>query len=59
MYQFHILRNVVLQTSQVLRYPTAYAIGEAITVPLTGWFAARFGAVKVFVVSMIMFGIFQ
>ena len=35
----------------------AGAVGEAITVPLTGWFAARFGAVRVFVVSMVLFGI--
>ena len=38
---------------------TSFAVGEAITVPLTGWFAARFGAVRVFVVSMILFGIFS
>jgi len=38
---------------------TAYAVGEAITVPLTGWLAARFGAIRVFVVSMIMFGVFS
>ncbi len=37
----------------------AGAVGEAITVPLTGWFAARFGAVRVFVVSMVLFGIFS
>lgn len=38
---------------------TSFAVGEAITVPLTGWFAARFGAVRVFVLSMILFGIFS
>jgi len=38
---------------------TSFAVGEAITVPLTGWFAARFGAVRVFVVSMVLFGIFS
>ena len=31
---------------------TSFAVGEAITVPLTGWFAARFGAVRVFVWSI-------
>ena len=27
---------------------TSYAVAEAITVPLTGWLAGRFGAVRVF-----------
>ncbi len=36
---------------------TSYAVAEAITVPLTGWLAARFGAVRVFVTSMLFFGI--
>ncbi|MGC4080434.1 MAG: DHA2 family efflux MFS transporter permease subunit [Rubrivivax sp.] len=38
---------------------TSYAVGEAITVPLTGWLAARFGSVRVFVCSMVLFGIFS
>lgn len=38
---------------------TSYAVAEAITVPLTGWFTARFGSVKVFVVAMAAFGIFS
>jgi MFS transporter, DHA2 family, multidrug resistance protein len=38
---------------------TAYAIGEAITVPLTGWLSARFGAMRVFFMSMVLFGIFS
>lgn len=38
---------------------TAYAVAEAITVPLTGWLSARFGAVKVFSVSVLMFGVFS
>jgi len=36
---------------------TAYAVAEAITVPLTGWLSARFGAVKVFSLAVLMFGI--
>ena len=36
---------------------TSYSVAEAIVVPLTGWLAQRFGAVKVFVVGMIGFGI--
>jgi DHA2 family multidrug resistance protein len=38
---------------------TSYAVGEAITVPLTGWLAARFGSVRVFVGSMLLFGVFS
>jgi len=36
---------------------TSYAVAEAITVPLTGWLAQRFGAVKVFCVAMVSFGL--
>jgi DHA2 family multidrug resistance protein len=38
---------------------TSYAVAEAITVPLTGWLASRFGSVKVFSVSMLGFGVFS
>ncbi len=38
---------------------TSYAVAEAITVPLTGWLAARFGAVRVFSLSVVMFGVFS
>ncbi|WP_417069884.1 DHA2 family efflux MFS transporter permease subunit [Niveibacterium terrae] len=46
-------------TSQGTWVITSYAVAEAITVPLTGWLAARFGAVRVFVVSMALFGAFS
>ncbi len=46
-------------TSQGTWVITAYAVGEAITVPLTGWLSSRFGAVRVFVGSMVLFGIFS
>lgn len=36
---------------------TSYAVAEAVVVPLTGWLAARFGSVKVFVFGMIGFGV--
>lgn len=35
---------------------TAYAVAEAITVPLTGWLTSRFGGVRVFSFSIFMFG---
>jgi len=38
---------------------TSYAVAEAITVPLTGWLAGRFGAVRLFCVSVVLFGIFS
>ncbi len=38
---------------------TAYAVAEAITVPLTGWLSARFGAVRVFGLSVVFFGVFS
>ncbi len=38
---------------------TSYAVAEAITVPLTGWLAGRFGAVRVFCLSVVLFGIFS
>lgn len=46
-------------TSQGTWVITSYAVGEAITVPLTGWLAARFGSVRVFVGSFLLFGLFS
>jgi DHA2 family multidrug resistance protein len=36
---------------------TSYAVAEAITVPLSGWLAGRFGAVRTFVFSIIGFAV--
>src|SRR6202789_1185955 len=36
---------------------TSYSVAEAIVVPLTGWLAQRFGAVKLFVVAILGFGV--
>jgi DHA2 family multidrug resistance protein len=46
-------------TSQGTWVITAYAVGEAVTVPLTGWLSARFGAVRVFSAAMVLFGAFS
>lgn len=35
---------------------TSYAVAEAITVPLTGWLAARFGGVLMFTLAVELFG---
>jgi MFS transporter, DHA2 family, multidrug resistance protein len=37
----------------------SYAVAEAITVPLTGWLAARFGAVRLFCIAVVLFGVFS
>ncbi len=44
-------------TSQGTWIITAYAVAEAITVTLSGWLAARFGAVRVFSLSVVLFGV--
>jgi DHA2 family multidrug resistance protein len=36
---------------------TSYSVAEAITVPLTGWLAQRFGSVRTFAVAMCCFGL--
>ncbi|NBC36971.1 DHA2 family efflux MFS transporter permease subunit [Novosphingobium sp. FSY-8] len=38
---------------------TSYAVAEAITVPLTGWLANRFGAQRVFLACYFAFGVFS
>jgi MFS transporter, DHA2 family, multidrug resistance protein len=38
---------------------TSYAVAEAISVPLTGWLASRFGSIRVFVTCFAMFGVFS
>jgi DHA2 family multidrug resistance protein len=36
---------------------TSYAVAEAITAPLTGWLAARFGAARVFSLALLAFAL--
>lgn len=52
-----IAGNLGATTSQGTWVITSYAVAEAISVPLTGWLAARFGAVRVFSVAMGFFGL--
>ena len=52
-----IAGNLGATTSQGTWVITSYAVAEAITVPLTGWLAARFGAVRVFATAMGLFGL--
>src|SRR5262245_13496182 len=38
---------------------TSYSVAEAVVVPLTGWLAGRFGAVRVFTTAIMLFGVFS
>ncbi len=53
----HIAGGLAVSPSQGTWVITSYAVAEAITVPLTGWLAQRFGAVRVFVTALIGFGL--
>jgi len=48
-----------ISSSQGTWVITSYSVAEAIVVPLTGWLAGRFGAVRVFASSMVLFGVFS
>lgn len=55
----NIAGSLGTSTSQGTYVITSYAVAEAIAVPLTGWLASRFGAVRVFVTCFILFGVFS
>src|SRR5690606_16153710 len=55
----HIAGALAVSPAQGTWVITSYAVAEAITVPLTGWLAGRFGAVRVFVFGMVGFGVFS
>ena len=55
----HIAGSLAVSPNEGTWVITSYAVAEAITVPLTGWLAARFGAVRVFVVACVCFGLFS
>jgi MFS transporter, DHA2 family, multidrug resistance protein len=48
-----------ISSSQGTWIITSYSVAEAVIVPLTGWLAGRFGAVRVFTTTMAMFGAFS
>lgn len=50
---------LAVSSSQGTWVITSYSVAEAVVVPLTGWLAARFGTVKVFVAGMVGFGLFS
>jgi len=55
----HITGSLAVSSSQGTWVITSYAVAEAICVPLTGWLAGRFGAVRLFVISLIGFTVFS
>lgn len=54
-----IAGSLGITPSQAVWLITSYAVAEAVSVPLTGWLATRFGSVRVMSVSMAAFGIFS
>ena len=55
----HIAGNMGITLDQGTWIITSYAVAEAVCVPLTGWLAARFGSVRVFVTGLAGFGFFS
>jgi MFS transporter, DHA2 family, multidrug resistance protein len=55
----HIAGGLAVSPSQGVWTITSYAVADAISVPLTGWLASRFGSVRVFVTCTIAFGFFS
>jgi DHA2 family multidrug resistance protein len=55
----HIAGGLAISPTQGTWVITSYAVAEAITVPLSGWLAARFGTVRWLLVSMAGFGLFS
>src|SRR5215475_4749584 len=55
----NIAGGLGISSSQGTWVITSYSVAEAIIVPLTGWLAARFGAVRVFTTAMALFGVFS
>lgn len=55
----HIAGGLAVSVSTGTWVITSYAVAEAICVPLTGWLAQRFGALRTFTFSLVGFGIFS
>src|SRR5215470_657319 len=55
----NIAGGLGISASQGTWIITSYSVAEAIVVPLTGWLAGRFGAVRVFTTAMGLFGVFS
>lgn len=55
----HIAGGLAVSPTQGTWAITSYAVADAISVPLTGWLASRFGTVRWFLISITGFGIFS
>ncbi|WP_428631060.1 DHA2 family efflux MFS transporter permease subunit [Sphingopyxis sp.] len=55
----HIAGGLAVSPTQGTWVITSYAVADAISVPLTGWLAMRFGTVRWFLYSIVGFGIFS
>jgi DHA2 family multidrug resistance protein len=55
----NIAGGLAVSPSQGTWTITSYSVAEAITVPLTGWLAARFGTVTVFTTAVVLFAVFS
>jgi len=53
----HIAGSLAVSPSQGTWVITSYSVAEAICVPLSGWLAARFGAVRVFLTAIVGFAL--
>ncbi len=55
----HIAGSLGVSLDQGSWVITSYSVAEALTVPLTGWLAQRFGTVRLYAFCMTGFGIFS
>ena len=55
----HIAGGLAVSPTQGTWAITSYAVADAISVPLTGWYSSRFGSVRWFIVSLTGFAIFS
>src|SRR3569833_31220 len=55
----HIAGGLAVSPEQGTYVITSYSVAEAVSVPLTGWLASRFGTVRTFVMAMVGFGVFS
>lgn len=55
----HIAGGLAISPTQGTWVITSYSVADAISVPLTGWLASRFGTVRWFILSLIGFGFFS
>ena len=54
-----IAGNLGISLDQGTWIITSYAVAEGVVVPLTGWLAQRYGAVRVFLLAILGFGLFS